>query len=59
MGGKKVTGATYERLFKNVFVCLKCKHKMKSNPQKIKSGEVKCRTCGYSKFRPKSKEGRR
>jgi ribosomal protein L40E len=44
------------RLFKNVFVCRKCKSKVRSNPQKVKLGKVKCRKCGGSVLRPKRKE---
>jgi len=57
--GKRVQGATYQRLFENVFVCLKCKHKIRAKPQRIRTGKVNCRNCGYNKFRPKSKEGKR
>ncbi len=56
---KKVGGVVYQRLFENVFICLKCKHKMRANPQKIRAGEIHCRNCGYTKFRPKSKQGKR
>jgi ribosomal protein L40E len=55
----KLNEVVYKRLFENVFVCLKCKRKMKANPQKIRLGKVHCRNCGYNRFRPKSKEGRR
>ncbi len=39
------------RLFKNAFVCKKCKHKMKVEPLKILVGKVKCRKCGKKDFR--------
>ncbi|MEM5826221.1 MAG: 50S ribosomal protein L40e [Candidatus Aenigmatarchaeota archaeon] len=43
-----------DRLFKNVYVCLRCGAKIRTqNPEK-----TKCRRCGYKKFRPKSKERR-
>lgn len=43
-----------ERLFKNVYVCLRCGTKIRTDdPEK-----VKCRKCGYKRFRPKSKERR-
>jgi ribosomal protein L40E len=56
---KKVGGVVYKRIFENVFVCLRCKHKMKANPQKARAGKIHCRNCGYSKFRLKSKQGKR
>ena len=40
-----------DRLFKNMFVCKRCKTKMRSDPQKILKGKVKCRKCGRSQFR--------
>jgi len=46
----------YNRLIKNVFICQKCHSKMKADPQKILKGKVRCRKCGYDKFRiPKKK----
>jgi len=44
------------RLFKNVFVCRKCKHKIRANPLKVILGNVKCRKCGSHQLRPKRKE---
>jgi len=40
-----------ERLFRNVYVCKRCKTKMKSLPQKILEKRVKCRGCGGKSFR--------
>ncbi len=39
------------RIFKNIFVCKRCKTKIRSNPQKILKKEVKCRKCGSKVFR--------
>ena len=39
------------RWFKNVFVCRKCKHKLKSSGMKIAQGKVKCRNCGRRTLR--------
>lgn len=39
------------RLFKNVFVCKKCKSKTKAEPRKIIEGKVKCRKCKSTAFR--------
>jgi len=44
------------RLFKNIFVCKKCQTKIRSEPQKILRGKVKCRKCGRSAFRPLRKK---
>ncbi|MFH1376658.1 MAG: hypothetical protein ABIH25_03395 [Candidatus Woesearchaeota archaeon] len=40
-----------DRLFKNTFVCRKCKTKQKSTMQKILRGELLCRKCGGKAFR--------
>jgi len=37
--------AAQERLFKNVFVCRNCSHKMRADPKKVAEGKVRCRTC--------------
>ena len=44
------------RLFKNVFVCKKCRTIMRADPQKILKGKVKCRKCGKNAFRPIKKK---
>ena len=44
------------RLFKNIFVCKKCQTKIRSNPQKILKGKVKCRKCKKSAFRTLKKK---
>ncbi len=41
-----------ERLLKNVFVCRRCKTKMRSTPLKILQKGVVCRNCGSKAFRP-------
>jgi ribosomal protein L40E len=45
-----------KRLFKNVFVCKKCKSKIKTEPLKVLEGKVKCRKCGGRSFRPLKKK---
>jgi len=55
---KKIPDEIAQRIFKNVFVCLKCKTKKRTSPFKIKLGKVKCRKCGSKKFKPKAKERR-
>ncbi|MBU0894397.1 MAG: hypothetical protein KKB88_03060 [Nanoarchaeota archaeon] len=44
------------RLFKNMFVCKRCKTKIRADPQKILKGKVKCRKCKKSAFRPLKKK---
>ena len=51
----KIAEAT-NRMFKNVFVCKRCNIKVKSDPQKILTGKVKCRKCGRNAFRPIKKK---
>ncbi|MEX2017105.1 MAG: hypothetical protein WD876_01390 [Candidatus Pacearchaeota archaeon] len=51
----KIVEAT-NRMYKNVFVCKHCQSKIKSDPQKILKGKVKCRKCGQRAFRPLRKK---
>ncbi|MBW2979427.1 50S ribosomal protein L40e [Candidatus Woesearchaeota archaeon] len=44
------------RKFKNVFVCRKCKSKIRAQPIKVKLGKVKCRKCGSKALRPVRKK---
>ena len=44
------------RKFKNVFVCRKCKSKIRADYLKVREGKVKCRKCGSRALRPKRKE---
>ncbi|MFH1586031.1 MAG: hypothetical protein ABIB79_04645 [archaeon] len=44
------------RMFKNVYVCKKCHTKVRSDPQKILKGKVKCRKCDKRAFRPLKKK---
>lgn len=44
------------RIFKNIFVCKKCRTKIRSDPQKILKGKVKCRKCKKNAFRPLKKK---
>lgn len=48
--------AAQNRLFKNVFICKVCKHKMKIEPLKILQGKVRCRKCGGKDFRTMRKK---
>ncbi|NCN51443.1 hypothetical protein GW931_00320 [archaeon] len=39
------------RLFKNMFICERCKTKIRADPQKVLKGKVRCRKCGKAQFR--------
>jgi len=39
------------RLFHNIFICKKCKTRIRSTPLKILQKKVKCRNCGGKDFR--------
>ena len=46
------------RLFHNVFVCKRCKSKVKADARSILNKKIACRKCGGKFFRPlKSKKG--
>ena len=40
------------RLFKNVFVCKRCKAKIKAPVLKVMARKIKCRRCDGKNFRP-------
>jgi len=44
------------RLFKNMFVCKGCQTKIRTDPQKILKGKVRCRKCKKKAFRPLKKK---
>lgn len=46
----------HNRLFHNVFICKKCGTKIRTEPQKILKGKVKCRKCKGREFRPLKKK---
>jgi DNA replicative helicase MCM subunit Mcm2 (Cdc46/Mcm family) len=48
--------AAHNRLYKNIFVCKNCKHKIKVEPLKILTGKARCRKCGKKDFRPLRKK---
>jgi ribosomal protein L40E len=53
---KKAFPEVVQRLYNRVFVCRKCKSKIRADYMKVKSGKVKCRKCGSRYLRPKRKE---
>ncbi len=44
------------RLFERIFVCRKCKSKIRANPTKVRANKIHCRKCGYNQLRIKTKE---
>ena len=44
------------RLFKNIFVCKRCKAKIRAPNMKVLAGKVKCRRCKASALRPRRKK---
>jgi len=39
------------RMFRNIFVCKKCKTKIRAIPMKVLAGKVSCRRCGSKALR--------
>ncbi|MGC9309736.1 MAG: hypothetical protein ACP5D2_03525 [Candidatus Nanoarchaeia archaeon] len=48
--------AAQDRLYKNIFICKVCKHKIRAEPLKILQGKARCRKCGGKDFRPVKKK---
>ena len=46
------------RLFGRKWVCRRCKHAVRGDAMKMRSGAIFCKICGSRAFRPKSKERR-
>jgi ribosomal protein L40E len=44
------------RLFKGVYVCRKCKSKLRAPPMKVLAKQIKCRKCGSTALRVKRKK---
>ena len=53
---KKIFPEATKRLFHRVFVCRKCKNKIRADYVKVREGKIKCRKCGSKHLRPKRKE---
>lgn len=45
--------AEKKRLFQNVYICKRCKARIRAKPSKVKAGKVKCRKCGSKALRKK------
>jgi DNA-directed RNA polymerase subunit RPC12/RpoP len=46
------------RLYAGVWICRRCKKKIRGNSIKVRAGKIPCPNCGGRVFRPKSKERR-
>lgn len=44
------------RLFRNKFVCRRCKAVLRAPSRKVMESQVKCRACEGKKFKPKRKK---
>jgi len=44
------------RLFKNMFVCKRCKAKIRAPMLKVLGGRISCRNCNTKQLRPKKKK---
>lgn len=53
---RKIFPEAVARLYNRVFVCKKCKSKIRTDYSKVKAQKVKCRKCGSKQLRPKRKE---
>ena len=40
------------RLFRNIFICKKCKSRIRTSSMQVIQGKVKCRKCGSRALRP-------
>jgi len=44
------------RMFRNIFICKKCKSKIRASSMKVTQGIIKCRKCGSRALRPVRKK---
>ena len=44
------------RLFQNIFVCKRCKSKIRAPSLKVIAGKISCRKCNGRALRPKRKK---
>lgn len=45
-----------DRLFKRVFICMKCGARTRADLIKVRAGKIKCRKCKRKQLRPIKKE---
>ncbi|HIK00259.1 TPA: 50S ribosomal protein L40e [archaeon] len=43
------------RLFKNMYICMKCNARNRVDPRKVRLGKAKCRECGHNRLRQKKR----
>ena len=55
---KKLPQIVADRLFTNMYVCIKCNAKMRASYAAKSKGNVRCRKCNSNKLRLKAKERR-
>ncbi len=53
MGAVDLLPEVRARLFDRIFICRKCKARIRADPAKVRAGKVKCRKCGSKSLRPK------
>lgn len=44
------------RMFRNMFVCRKCKTKIRASSMKVRLGKISCRKCNSKALRPVKKK---
>ena len=54
--GKLMLQSAFGEKFKNIFVCRKCKCKIRAPNMKVLAGKIKCRKCNTSELRVKRKK---
>ena len=55
----KMPAVVMRRKFDRVYVCRKCKAKIRTDVQKVLTGKARCKKCHSRYLRPKKKEMRR
>jgi ribosomal protein L40E len=55
---KKIPDFIANRVYKNMYVCMKCKSKLRTSMDRVKRKKAKCRKCGSHALRLKAKERR-
>jgi len=55
---KKLPEAAAKRLFKDMYICMKCNARIRAQPTKVKLRKIKCRKCNSKHLRLKAKERR-
>jgi ribosomal protein L40E len=53
MGATGLFPEVKARKFDRIFICRRCKARIRADPEKVRQGKVKCRRCGSKDLRPK------